>query len=127
MSIIRQPGKGAETCHADRNKIFQILLNLVNNAIKASRPDGKIFLKTELIYAGKFIRISVIDKGAGIPETEIKRIFDEFYSVRKQRKKKSGTGLGLSIVRHIVHIHKGKIHVESEPDKGTAFYVDLPK
>jgi len=107
----------------DEFKIEQLLVNLIDNAIKYTESGGvTVTLKSK---NGKAI-ISVADTGIGIAEKDISRIFERFYVSDKARSRKSGgTGLGLSIVKHIVMIHDGKISVKSKPDKGTEFIVVL--
>ena len=110
---------------ADRDAIYQILVNLVDNAIRYTRPGGSVTISAEGNEAGA--SISVADTGIGIPEDEQARIFERFYRVDKGRSRESGgTGLGLSIVKHLVEAHGGKIAVESGPGEGSTFIVMLP-
>ncbi|MDD5070417.1 MAG: ATP-binding protein [Candidatus Omnitrophica bacterium] len=111
---------------ADDGAIGQVILNLVDNAIKYNKPDGEIFIKA--CEKGKFVEISVTDSGIGIPKTELPRIFERFYRVDKARScDLGGTGLGLSIVKHIILAHNGKVWVESTYGQGTSFTFSLPK
>lgn len=105
----------------DKNRIKQVIVNLIDNASKASKNNDTI--KIEL-YQNNYVIIKVIDEGCGIPKDEIKKIFDRFY--RSANAKYSGTGLGLSIVKMIIEAHNGKIDVESELGKGTTFIITLP-
>ena len=110
---------------ASRNRIKQMLINLIDNAIKYNVENGKIYVKAEK-YNGNTI-ISIKDTGIGIPEIHHSRIFERFYRVDKGRSRNmGGTGLGLSIVKHIVNLYSGDIHIISEPGKGTEFIVKLP-
>lgn len=107
------------------DKIKQMLLNLVDNAIKYSEPGGKVLVK-EFIKDNQCI-IWVKDTGIGIPQNHIGRLFERFYRVDKARsREKGGTGLGLAIVKHIVLALKGTVEVESEPGKGSIFKINIP-
>lgn len=107
------------------DKIKQMLLNLVDNAIKYSEPGGKVLVK-EFIKDNQCI-IWVKDTGIGIPENHMARLFERFYRVDKARsREKGGTGLGLAIVKHIVLALKGTVEVESEPGKGSTFKINIP-
>lgn len=109
----------------DRNKLKQVLLNLISNAIKYNRPDGKV-----LVTAGFHARtwsISVTDSGYGIPEDAIPNLFQKFYRVKGMETKVAGTGLGLSICKGIVQGHGGTIEVTSKVNEGTTFNVVLPR
>jgi signal transduction histidine kinase len=110
---------------ADRDAIEQAILNLLSNAIKYSGNSRRIELAVSLEESEAVI--SVRDHGIGIPEKERTRIFDSFYRVSGNESQAiSGTGLGLAIVDHIVRAHGGSIAVESELEKGSAFYIRLP-
>lgn len=110
---------------ANRNRIKQMLINLIDNAIKYNVENGKIYIKSEKANGNTVI--SVKDTGIGIPEKHHSRIFERFYRVDKGRSRNmGGTGLGLSIVKHIVNLYSGDINIISEPGKGTEFIVKLP-
>lgn len=110
----------------DPDKLNQVISNLVDNAIKYNKQQGKVELALD--DKDTSVVISVTDTGIGIPHGEINKIFDRFYRAESAFKEGiNGTGLGLSIVRDIVDMHKGEVLVESEPDKGTKFTVVLPK
>lgn len=108
----------------DKDKFHQLVLNLVENAIKYSKDtSGKVEV---LSYnEDNFYCLRVSDNGMGIPKEDIPRIFERFYRVDKSRKK-GGTGLGLAIVKHIVKILNGEINVKSELGEGTTFEVKIP-
>ena len=109
---------------ADRFKLEQMLLNLLDNAVKYT-DRGEITVSMDV--HGKRMHIQVRDTGIGIPKDDIPRIFERFYVVDKSRSRKSGgTGLGLSIVKHIVLLHHGTIDIESALSKGTTVTVTLP-
>jgi signal transduction histidine kinase len=110
---------------ADKKKIETIIKNLVDNALKYSKDDIEIKAEKNPDNVTGFI-LKVIDKGTGIPEGEIKYIFEPFYRVDKSRNKAIiGYGLGLNIVKKIVEAHNGTIEVKSEKDKGTEFIVKI--
>ena len=105
--------------------IEQAIINLLNNAIKYSNGNSEI--KITVIKLDHEIKISVEDKGSGIPEEHLSRLFERFYRVDKARSRQlGGTGLGLSIVKHITLAHKGKVTVSSEINKGSIFSLILP-
>lgn len=108
----------------DRDKFYQLGLNLIENAIKYSKDISGI-VKVESFSKDEYYCLTVKDNGLGIPKEDIARIFERFYRVDKSRKK-GGTGLGLAIVKHIVKIFNGEINVKSEPGEGTIFEVKIP-
>jgi signal transduction histidine kinase len=109
---------------ADLFKLEQMLLNLLDNAVKYT-DHGDITISAHV--EDKRVRIQVRDTGIGIPKEDIPRIFERFYVVDKSRSRKSGgTGLGLSIVKHIVLLHHGTIDIESDLGKGTKVTVTIP-
>ncbi|WP_045689281.1 sensor histidine kinase [Hymenobacter sp. AT01-02] len=114
---------------ADRNRIRQVLINLIDNAIKYGREYGHVTVT--LTESGKGIRISVQDDGEGIPKQHQNRIFERFYRIDKSRSRESrnagGSGLGLAISKHIVEAHKSTIRVRSELGQGTLLEFKLPK
>lgn len=116
---------GTPILMGDRDNFNQMVINLVDNAIKYTEPNGKVKVRIEK-SGGKLV-LSVKDTGVGIPEEHLPRLFERFYRVDKSRDRaKGGTGLGLAIVKHIVLSMKGEIKVESEIGKGTTFTVSLP-
>jgi signal transduction histidine kinase len=111
--------------HGDGERTRQVLLNLLDNAIKYS-PSGRP-VEVGLAAVGDRLRFSVRDEGLGIPVGEQERIFDKFYRLDPdQRRGIGGTGLGLYICRELVRSMHGRIWVESEPGKGTTFAFELP-
>ena len=109
---------------ADQSLLTELFLNLIENAIKYSKPGGRITVAAERREG--LVEIVVKDEGIGIPEDALPHIFERFYRVDTVRDR-SGTGLGLSIVRWIVDAHIGSIHVESQPGSGTTFRIRLPE
>lgn len=112
--------------YADYSHMDEILSNLVSNAIRYNRKNGKVW-----IYAaneGGFMELRVRDTGIGIPKGECGRIFERFYRVDKGRSRVTGgTGLGLSIVKHILSYYNGTIEVNSKPGSGSEFTVRIPE
>ncbi|MGA2623493.1 MAG: HAMP domain-containing sensor histidine kinase [Bacteroidota bacterium] len=113
------------TVVGDERRLRQMLLNLVDNAIKYTQKRGKISLRLEALNS--LAHISVVDNGIGIPANEIPQIFNRFYRVDKARTRETGgVGLGLSIAKLIAEAHGGTISVVSELNKGSAFSITLP-
>ncbi|MBF2053017.1 MAG: PAS domain-containing protein [Candidatus Sericytochromatia bacterium] len=110
---------------ADRDRLLQVLINLVDNAIKCNRPNGSVTLRAAT--EGETVIFQVVDTGIGIPSLDLPRIFDRFFRVDKARSRVTGgTGLGLSLVKDIVESHSGTIDVESTINVGTTFTMRLP-
>ena len=108
----------------DSQRLEQVLVNLIHNAVKFTRPGGEVILFAEAADGG--VQFAVLDTGIGIPADEVSRIFERFYRVDKSRTG-SGTGLGLSIAKHIVEAHGGKIWAESTEGQGSTFYFTIPQ
>jgi two-component system phosphate regulon sensor histidine kinase PhoR len=110
---------------ADRNQIKQVLINLVENAIKYNKENGKVEIGMKEIGSGK-IELFVKDTGIGIDTNDIERVTERFFRVDKSRsRERGGTGLGLSIVKHIIEAHGEKLTIESKPDEGSVFRFTL--
>lgn len=123
--IIFEP-TGKTTVNADREKISQVIINLINNAVKYS-PKG-----TEIIVSVKedhdCVEVNVLDQGIGINEIDRDKIFQRFYRVQDEKMKSfSGFGIGLYLSSEIINLHQGKIGVESRYEQGSRFYFSLPK
>ncbi len=115
-----------ETVFADRDKISQVMVNLLSNALKYTPPDGVVEVCVK--GAPDITEISVKDNGNGIPREDLPYIFERFYRADKSRNRLTGgAGIGLAISKAIIEAHKGKIQVHSELDKGTEFIVSIPK
>ena len=118
-------GESATLCGIHQY-LFSIVYNLTDNAIKYSRPGGRVVLRTENL-SGQ-VRLTVTDNGIGIPPEHQDRVFERFYRVDKSRSKEvGGTGLGLSIVKHAARLHQARIDLESEPGRGSVFSVTFPR
>ncbi|PAV30406.1 PAS domain-containing sensor histidine kinase [Virgibacillus profundi] len=114
------------TFMADKEKVKQILINLLDNAVNYTSENGEISL--HITSNDKFVHIKVSDTGIGIDEKALSRLFERFYRVDQARSRNTGgTGLGLAIVKHIVEVHEGTIEIDSEINKGTAIHIYLPK
>jgi two-component system phosphate regulon sensor histidine kinase PhoR len=114
---------GLPNIRADKSRLEQVLVNLIHNAVKFTKPGGEIVIEAESATGG--IRFAVRDSGVGIPAESLSRIFERFYRVDKSRTG-SGTGLGLSISKHIIEAHNGKIWAESDEGRGSVFYFMIP-
>ena len=111
---------------ADETAIAQVLLNLIDNAVKYNCDGGKVKISAE--SKDNHISISITDTGIGIPDDDIPRIFERFYRVDKAHSREiGGTGLGLSIVKHIVSLHNGEVSAQSTEGQGSTFSFTIPK
>ena len=113
------------TVNADLDRLRQVLVNLIDNAIKYNKDKGTITISAT--QDGVRLTVTVADTGIGIPQQDLPRVFERFYRVDKARSRElGGTGLGLSIVKHIVETHGGTVSVTSELGHGSAFSFTLP-
>jgi two-component system NtrC family sensor kinase len=112
---------GNDIIYCDVSGIQHIFVALFINAIDAMPKGGKLHVKTSLLDSRDSVQIVISDTGGGIPEEILPHIFEPFFST------KESTGLGLAVVYGIVQQHKGEIHVESESNKGTTFFITLPR
>jgi PAS domain S-box-containing protein len=112
------------TLFADRDKIDQVLVNLVNNAVKYASESFEISIDAEVIEGAN--KISVRDKGKGIAPENLTNLFDRYFRLAKDNNHTSGLGLGLYISAEIIRLHGGKMGVESELGKGTTFWFTIP-
>lgn len=111
---------------ADYQRIYQVMMNLISNAIKYTRKEGQVDISFQ--QNDQFVTTHVADNGRGIPQEDIHRIFERFYRVEKSRsKEKGGTGLGLSIVKHIMEGHGSTVEVKSKVGVGSTFSFKLKK
>ena len=124
---LRQPAeaKALPAVRGDRERIRQVLVNLIDNAIKYNEPGGYVAVKAQ--HRDDAVYVSVQDDGIGIPEHHLNRLTERFYRVDKSRARhQGGSGLGLSIVKHILSGHDAHLHVESTVGKGSTFRFALP-
>ena len=111
---------------ASKTRLEQVLINLVDNAVKFNRTGGTVRIDAERGEDG-FARVTVTDSGIGIPSADLSRVFERFYRVDKGRSREvGGTGLGLSIVKHAMEQMNGNVTVESSLGKGSKFTISLP-
>jgi PAS domain S-box-containing protein len=110
--------------YADRIRIEQIIINFINNAIKYAPESKEIIIRIEKV--NDMVKVSVIDKGPGIPAEKLPYLFDRYYRAESNGNKYKGLGLGLYICTEIIKKHKGQIGVESQLNKGSAFWFTLP-
>ena len=114
---------GVAMVKGDANRLQQVLLNLIFNAIEAMPQGGKLCIATRLVKNNREIQIEIRDTGSGISEKHINHIFDPFFTTKKEGE---GTGLGLSIVYGVVNNHGGKIRAKSQENEGTVFILNFP-
>lgn len=125
IKLVFNPTKEGLQVFGDKDKLRQVLVNLLQNAIKYT-DEG--IIEILLDEEKKFVNVSVKDTGIGIPEEELSRIFERFYRVDKARSRAvGGTGLGLAIAKHIIEAHNSKISVQSTLGKGSTFSFMLKK
>ena len=120
------PGDGAAPrVWADEERLGQVLVNLLHNAVKFSPGGSTVTVATRVL--DRHLAVEVRDEGVGIPRAEIDRVFERFYKVDKARQRgQGGTGLGLAIARHIIEGHRGRIWVESDEGSGATFTFTVP-
>jgi two-component system phosphate regulon sensor histidine kinase PhoR len=123
--VIRVESADVPTMRGDEERLGQLLVNLLHNAVKFSASGTEVTLRAERRNGD--VVLSVHDQGIGIPRADLDRVFERFYKVDKARVRgMGGTGLGLSIARHIAEGHGGRIWVESEEGRGSTFSVAIP-
>jgi len=122
IGLIKEFPEKAVTVNADKDKLTQVFINLIGNAIKFT-DKGSVTIR--IIELQGEVQVEIHDTGPGIPQDQADKIFDKF--VRVVAEKKEGTGLGLPIAKDIIVLHKGRIRVESENGKGSRFIFIIPK
>jgi PAS domain S-box-containing protein len=124
VQIILNKSEFEDTIKIDKEKMFQVIRNLVYNAIKFSNPNSKVLI--DVVKERKNLKLSVIDQGVGIPDDELETIFDKFVQSSKTKTGSGGTGLGLAICKEIIKAHNGKIWAENNPEGGATLSFMLP-
>lgn len=124
VSISLQPAPEPLLLIADRDKIKQVILNLLNNAIKYNHQGGNVTISAQRTLTD--LSINICDSGQGIPAEYMPRLFTRFFRVPNKENLTIGTGLGLSICKQIVEAHHGRLEVASQVDQGSTFTVRLP-
>jgi two-component system phosphate regulon sensor histidine kinase PhoR len=113
------------TIRADRDRLTQILVNVLDNAVKFTPEEGRIII--DAWQKDNYAVLTIMDTGIGIPKEEVQRLGERFYRVDRSRSRDmGGTGLGLSIVKHLMIAHGGKMEIESQLDKGTKVSLFFP-
>lgn len=130
VSLVADIQASPATVEADHDKLYQVVMNLANNAIKYSRKGGSVQVGYSLEKGekdGTFVKVSIRDSGIGIPKSQQGQIFKKFFRADNAVESvATGTGLGLYYVKMVVEAHGGRIWFDSVPDKGTTFYFTLP-
>jgi signal transduction histidine kinase len=121
VSIRAESSDNLPRVFADRDRLEQVITNLLSNALKYSPPDSVV--RIEARPADNAVRVSVSDQGPGIPADQLEKVFDRFQQLQGAKK---GSGLGLTICRALVEQHRGRIWVESQPGQGAQFHFELP-
>jgi len=109
----------------DRDKLYEVLANLLENAIKYTPMGGRVHIDAQVLD-DRHITMNVSDTGCGISEEHLPKIFNKFYRVQPDSEPVAGSGLGLAIAKGLIELHGGTIGVESAPGKGSRFYFTLP-
>jgi signal transduction histidine kinase len=127
ISLVLPSMNGDLIAWADRDKITQVLTNLISNAVKFTPSSGKVELAFVKSGNGAWIQVAVSDTGPGIAPEEARLIFDEFYQISQPHQEKiQGVGLGLAICKKLIKLHGGKIYVVSTVGQGSTFYFTVP-
>ena len=121
VTVVKEYEPDLPAVSVDRDRISQVFINLLLNALESMEAGGEIRIGLRRSGPPQAVEVSVADTGVGIPESDLEKVFEPFFS-----RKKKGTGLGLAIVHQIVESHRGEIRVESRPGEGTVFRMRLP-
>ncbi len=126
-SLSLKTGPLIYTAQADRDMMYQVVMNLVSNAIKYTPEGGRVTVSIENDDATRSVLVSVSDTGLGIPPDSLGKLFEKFYRVENYKRMAKGTGLGLNLVKHIVEtVHHGKVGVSSQVGMGSRFWFTAP-
>lgn len=127
ITLAERSGPLMYTADADRDMMYQVIMNLVGNAIKYTPEGGRVTITTENDDATRSVLVTVADTGLGIPPESIDNVFNKFYRIDSYKRVAKGTGLGLNLVKHIVEtVHKGQVGVRSEVGMGSQFWFSVP-
>jgi two-component system sensor histidine kinase HydH len=121
VEVVREYEPDLPAVSVDRDRISQVFINLLLNALESMEAGGEIRIGLRRCGPPPAVEASIADTGAGIPEGDLEKVFEPFFSGKKK-----GTGLGLAIVHQIIESHRGDIRVESRPGEGTVFRIRLP-
>jgi two-component system phosphate regulon sensor histidine kinase PhoR len=123
LTIRREFATDLASVPADKDRLRQVVTNLIHNAIKFTPAGGRITITTRVLEGS--VAVDIADTGIGIPKQDLARVFERFYKGDKARAGE-GTGMGLAIAKHVVEAHGGSIWVRSEEGKGSTFSFSLP-
>ena len=127
VTLTAEVARDLPPAHADRDRLAQILINLVDNAVKYTPEGGRVTVRAAAAVGGGVLAIDVTDTGMGIPPADLPRITERFYRVDKARSRElGGTGLGLAIVKHLVIAHGGELTIDSTLGQGTTVRFTIP-
>ncbi|HYE92746.1 MAG TPA: ATP-binding protein, partial [Terriglobales bacterium] len=127
VTLAAEVARDLPPAHADHDRLEQILINLVDNAVKYTPEDGRVTVRASGAVSGGVVVVEVTDTGQGIPPADLPRITERFYRVDKARSRElGGTGLGLAIVKHLVIAHGGELTIDSALGRGTTVRFTLP-
>jgi len=124
ITLLKELSPDLPSVQADKDRIRQTIINIVHNAIKFNKPNGRVTISTG--YDNNSVTVSVLDTGIGISKEDLPHVFERFYKADKARTG-GGSGLGLAIAKHTVQAHGGEIHARSEEGKSSTFTFSLPR
>ena len=123
MSISIENDEEIPEIFVDIERVRQVLVNLIHNAVKFTGENGRIIIKSGI--EDKMVRIDIIDNGIGIADKDLPHVFERFYRADKSRTG-GGTGIGLAIAKHVIEAHQGRITAHSTEGEGSMFSIFLP-
>lgn len=127
IKISVKSGPLVYTAQADRDMMYQVVMNLVSNATKYTPDGGRVTVSVENDDTTRSVLVTVADTGLGIPPDALAKLFDKFFRIESYKRVAKGTGLGLNLVKHIVEtVHRGKVGVSSEVGMGSKFWFTIP-
>jgi two-component system phosphate regulon sensor histidine kinase PhoR len=126
IDVVSEIPESLPLIRADRDRLSQVLINVLDNAVKFTPEAGSVKLSADAA-AGNEVVVHITDTGIGVPRDEIGRLGERFYRVDKTRSRElGGTGLGLSIVKHLMTAHGGRMEIESQLGRGTTVSLHIP-